>query len=85
MSGPIRIEVATELENAVRELRSIIKQEDFMKVMFEKDEFGNSKILDVSKLVENEIYNEAIQKVGQGVVDQTVCMSTSDDTMLLTR
>lgn len=67
-----RVEGSPELEAAICELRSIIKQEDFIGIKFEKDEFGHDKVLDVSKLMENDIYNGAVQRVGQEVVNQTV-------------
>ncbi|KAG6358166.1 hypothetical protein INS49_014050 [Diaporthe citri] len=69
--SPTLVEGGPKLEAAICEVRSIIKQEDFINIKFEKDEFGHDKNLDVSKLVENDIYNEAVQKVGQEVVNQT--------------
>lgn len=69
--SPTRIEGSPKLEAAIRELRSIIKQEDFITIKFEKDESGQEKILDVSKLIENTIYNDAVQQIGQEVVNQS--------------
>jgi hypothetical protein len=82
---PTRVEGSPKLGAAIRELRSIIKQEDFMTIKFGKDESGQEKILDVSKLIENTIYNGAVQQIGQEVVNQSVRTAASDVPMLLTK
>lgn len=69
MMPPICVEGGPKLEAAVFKLRLIIKKEDFISIKFEKDEFGHDKLLDISKLMEDSIYNEAVQRVRQEVVN----------------